>query len=222
MPEVHPIKTYHLSWSNYSYLVVDPSECIAVVVDPAWELDKFTRKLGELNLSLKAILLTHSHHDHVNLIDPLIDLFSPQIYMSKEEIDYYQFRCRNLNPLLDNERVSIGELKIEGLLTAGHTAGSMCYLIGENLFSGDTLFTEGCGICTERGGSVESMFKSIQRIKAEMSPHIRVYPGHSYGKLPGQTIEYLFKNNIYFQIEKKEHFVNFRMRENQKNLFQFE
>ncbi len=90
-----------------------------------------------------------------------------------------------------------------------------------SMFTGDTVFTEGCGICEDDGSSAEEMFRSIQRIKSEVSPYVRVYPGHSFGKAPGHTIEDLFQYNIYFQIDKKEYFVKFRTRKNQKGIFDF-
>lgn len=219
--EVHQIKTFHFQWCNYCYIVVDKSTQSALIIDPAWELLKISEKLSELKVDLKAIFLTHSHDDHVNLVDPLVNKFNPIVYMSKKEIEYYEYKCRNLRALNNNEKVSLGNTEVLSLLTPGHTAGSMCYLLPDSLFTGDTIFVEGCGVCNEPGGSADELFASIQRIKSEIHPYVRVYPGHSYGKNPGQTIEYLFKENLYFQIEKKEHFVNFRMRKNQKNHLDF-
>lgn len=219
--EVHQIKTYHQMWSNYCYIIADRSKKSAIAVDPSWEIDKITDKLHELDVDLSAILLTHSHYDHVNLAEPLQQIYHSDIYMSSAEIDFYQFRCRNLIALEDGQTFAAGGFVIRSILTPGHTAGGMCYLLSDHLFTGDTVFTEGCGICEDRGSSAEDMFHSIQRIKASIPPHVRVYPGHSFGEKPGQKMESLLKNNIYFQIEKKEHFVNFRNRKNQKGLFHF-
>lgn len=172
-------------------------------MDTSWEIDKITDKLHELDVDLSAILLTHSHYDHVNLAEPLQQIYHSDIYMSSAEIDFYQFRCRNLIALEDGQTFAAGGFIIRSILTPGHTAGGMCYLLSDHLFTGDTVFTEGCGICGDRGSSAEDMFHSIQRIKASIPPHVRVYPGHSFGEKPGQKMESLLKNNIYFQIEKK-------------------
>ncbi|MEC0767160.1 MBL fold metallo-hydrolase [Bacillus atrophaeus] len=219
--EVHQIKTSHHMWTNYCYIIADHVSGSAIVVDPSWELSKITNKLDELEVDLSAILLTHSHYDHVNLVEPLLKLFNPDVYMSKKEIDFYQFNCRNLIALNDNQTISIGNTEGRCLLTPGHTAGGMCYLFPESIFTGDTVFTEGCGICEDHGSSASDMFESIQRIKSEVSPDVRVYPGHSFGKEPGHIIKELFKHNIYFQIDKKEYFVKFRTRKNQKGIFDF-
>ncbi len=219
--EVHQIKTYHQMWSNYCYIIADRSKKSAIAVDPSWEIGKIIDKLHELDVDLSAVLLTHSHYDHVNLAEPLQQIYHSDVYMSSAEIDYYQFRCRNLIALEDGQTFAAGGIIIKSILTPGHTAGGMCYLLSNHLFTGDTVFTEGCGICQDRGSSAEDMFNSIQRIKASIPPHVRVYPGHSFGEKPGQKMESLLKNNIYFQIDKKEHFVNFRTRKNQKGLFHF-
>ncbi|MCY8237812.1 MBL fold metallo-hydrolase [Bacillus inaquosorum] len=219
--KVHPIKTRYQGWTNYCYIIEDIVSQSAIVVDPSWELSKITTKLSELEAELTAIVLTHSHYDHVNLVEPLTKMFNAQVYMSQKEIDYYQFRCRNLIGLHDHQTISIGNTSVQCLLTPGHTAGGMCYLFSNSIFTGDTVFTEGCGICEDDGSSAEEMFRSIQRIKSEVSPYVRVYPGHSFGKVPGYTIEDLYQYNIYFQIDKIEYFVKFRSRKNQKGIFDF-
>ena len=80
---------------------------------------------------------------------------------------------------------------------------------------------EGCGICTAPGGSAEDMFHSIAKIKQQVPESVLVYPGHTYNVEPGQSLAYLKKNNIYFNIPDKKSFALFRMRKNQTNLFTF-
>jgi glyoxylase-like metal-dependent hydrolase (beta-lactamase superfamily II) len=167
------------------------------------------------------ILLTHSHFDHVNLIEPLIRKFDSQTYMSLKEIEFYKFRCKNLNPIQHNDIIQIGKTKITTLLTPGHTAGSTSFLLSGSLFTGDFIFIEGCGICNTEGGCPEKMFNSIQMIKETVASDVCVYPGHSYGRNPGFPIGYLMENNIYFSICEKKLFINFRMRRNQTNIFDF-
>jgi Zn-dependent hydrolases, including glyoxylases len=190
-------------------------------MDPSWELEKIVRKLEELQVQLRAIFLTHSHFDHVNLVQPLTDLFDPEVYMSKKEIDDYQFRCSNLHDLYDQDEISFGGTRVKCLLTPGHTTGGMCYQWTDCLFTGDTIFSEGCGSCFSKGGSADQMYDSIQKIRTMMHLETRIYPGHSYGMVPGQTMKTLLNQNIYFQFKRKEDFVRFRMRENQGSLFDF-
>ncbi len=88
--EIHEIKTFFLMWVNYSYIVVDKKTKSAFIVDPAWELNKIADKLYQLNVDLLVIFLTHSHYDHINLVNPLIKRFNPNVYMSKREINHYK------------------------------------------------------------------------------------------------------------------------------------
>jgi hydroxyacylglutathione hydrolase len=84
-------------------------------------------------------------------------------------------------------------------------------LIGENLFSGDVLFAEGCGLCPDVE-SAHRMFESLEFLKSALTPRTRVYPGHSYGKYPGRPFAELLQDNIYLQIPDKHQFAAFRLR----------
>jgi glyoxylase-like metal-dependent hydrolase (beta-lactamase superfamily II) len=206
---------------NFNYLIVDSSSKRAALVDPAWNQDLLLQTIQQLNVKLEAILLTHSHSDHVNLTSALVQRFHCQVYMSGQEITYYHFQSDNLCPVQDFEQITLGTTSITCLLTPGHTAGSTCFLASNSLFTGDTVFIEGCGICNMPGGSADHMFESIQKIKRVVNPFVQIYPGHSYGKPPGYPLSFLLENNLYFQFEKREHFVHFRMRENQKGILNF-
>ncbi|MBO1581234.1 MBL fold metallo-hydrolase [Bacillus sp. XF8] len=212
--------SYHF-FINYTYLIIEPNTRNAIVVDPAWEIDKITQYLEKKHANLRAILLTHSHYDHVNLVSVLNDLMQPDVFMSQKEIDTSDFRCKRLHAVNDNDRLLLGGLPFYCLLTPGHTMGSMCFKLEKSLFTGDTLFTEGCGVCPRDGDLPEAMYLSIQRLKTEIKDDVHIYPGHSFGMPPGQTMEYLRKNNIYLQLNQK-HFIEFRMRKNQRNFFEFQ
>jgi glyoxylase-like metal-dependent hydrolase (beta-lactamase superfamily II) len=219
--QLHQIKVSFLSFKNYIYFIVDNASKQAAIIDPAWELNSILNVLKELDVKLTTILLTHSHFDHTNMAESLSDRFNAQIYISKLESTYYNFQCKNQNYIKHLDKINLGQTLIHCLLTPGHTAGSTCFLLTNSLLAGDTIFIEGCGICDTPGGNPEEMFESIQLIKRIVNPEVKVYPGHSFGKKPGYSLDSLMRENIYFQIEKKEQFVSFRMRNNQKNLFKF-
>jgi hydroxyacylglutathione hydrolase len=219
--QIKQIKVGAFFFLNFSYLIIDSISKQAAVVDPAWELEKIETALSENGAELTKILLTHSHFDHVNLVAPLQKRYHPQVYMSAAEIEYYNYNCDNLNPVRHLEAIQLGRTQINCLLTPGHTAGGTCYLLKDDLFTGDTIFTEGCGLCDSTGGSPEQMYHSIQMIKKLVHPETRIYPAHSYGKQPGYPLRYLFDYNLYFHFVTIEKFVQFRMRPNQKGLFDF-
>lgn len=206
---------------NYFYMITDIATRQAAVVDPAWELERLTSAIALLNVELKAILLTHSHADHTNLVEPLLERFDPEVVISKKEMDYYGYNCKNVRPVRDRDIIKLGKTEITTLLTPGHTVGSVCYLLSNSLFTGDTIFIEGCGMCTGNGGDAGNMFDSIQKIKSLVRPDVAVYPGHSYGKQPGYRLSHLLEENIYFLFKDKDVFIKYRTRGNQTNLLSF-
>ncbi|WP_294360281.1 MBL fold metallo-hydrolase [uncultured Clostridium sp.] len=207
------VQTKFLNFINYSYIIVDNITRSAAIIDPLWELEKLVTKINKLNLKLKSVLLTHSHKDYVNLVNTLIDLYNVEVYISKKEAEFYKFNSKNLNLICDNDIIKLGHSKIKGLLTPGHTIGSMCFLVDDTyLFTGDTLFTEGCGRCDYYGGSPEMMFESISRLKYEIHDNIKIYPGHSFGMDRGITMKEMYKYNLYLNIDSKDIFVKFRTR----------
>jgi len=132
--------------------------------------------------------------------------------MHSREAGYYGFRCPNLRLFEDLDRLRVGDTLADCLHTPGHTAGGSCFLLPGHIFTGDTLFTEGCGICHAPGGCPHAMYRSLQRIKKRVDREVQVHPGHSFGKEPGQTLGHLMRNNIYLQLEDEDDFVSFRMR----------
>jgi hydroxyacylglutathione hydrolase len=220
-PRVVVLKTWFRSTKNYNYLVIDPTGQRAVVVDPAWQTETIERAVIESQARLSGILVTHSHPDHIDLAQPLAEKYACPIWMSKEEIAASGFDSRQL-VAIDTNPITVGQLLIEPILTPGHTPGGMCYLIGDNLFSGDVLFAEGCGICPNTQAA-HAMFASLQTLKNRLKPQTRVYPGHSYGMPPGQTLAQLLRDNIYLQFSDKHSFAAFRLRsgQNTSRMFSF-
>jgi hydroxyacylglutathione hydrolase len=109
---------------------------------------------------------------------------------------------------------------IEPIFTPVHTPGCICYLIGDNLFTGDVLFAEGCGICLDTE-SAHAMFASLQDLKARLQPQTCIFPGHSYGNPPGQILSQLLKDNIYLQFSDRDSFAAFRLRSGQSKTKMF-
>ena len=220
-PQVVVLKMCHEFMKNYSYLVVDPSSRLAVIVDPAWQMEKIDQALMHMQAKMSGVLLTHSHPDHTHLAKPIAETYDCPIWMSKEEIAASGFRAEQLIGI-DTTSWVVGQMRIEPIFTPGHTPGSMCYLIADNLFTGDVLFAEGCGICPDIEAA-HAMFASLQRVKMRVKPLTRIFPGHSYGQPPGQILRQLLKENVYLQFSDKESFAAFRLRSGQdpRKMFSF-
>ena len=220
--EIIPIKVQYNNFKNYTYLIIDIRSKQALSVDPAWDQKKIEKILNRYQIELIGILLTHHHYDHVNLAEIIAQKYQIPIMMSSVEINTYQFKAFNLFPVINSNTFQLKKFLVKPHLTPGHTAGCICYEVGNGLFTGDTLFSEGCGMCLGRGSDPFKLFKSIQYLKEKISDDILICPGHSYGTPVAQPFSIIKNENIYLNIENSADFIKFRMRQGQKNLFNFQ
>ncbi len=218
--EVFIIKDESITKNNV-YFIVDIETKNAAIVDPACNMEQVNNIVRSKGVILKTILITHVHTDHIRSVNDIVNQYNSNVYISKREADVYSYCCKNLITFDDNDEILIEKTKVTCMITPGHTAGSSCFLVTNGLFAGDTVFIEGCGNCTENGGSALDMYCSILRIKKQVGDSVLVYAGHTYHYLPGKPISFLKENNIYFLIENKEEFIEFRMRKDQKHLLDF-
>lgn len=218
---VYMLKTSRMNFRNYCYIITDTEQRNAVIVDPSWQPELINELLEEKELILRAVLLTHSHPDHTNLADYYAKNYHASVYMSRVEQISSGFRCKNLCSFEDRERILVGEIEAVCILTPGHTRGSTCILIGESLFTGDTVFNEGVGLCESYNGSLTDMFQSLQRLKREIPPATIIYPGHCYGEQLGKSFQSVCKKNVYFHFNTLDQFIRFRTRKGQSGLFNF-
>lgn len=220
-PRVVMLEVAHRQMKNFNYLIVDPIENCAVIVDPAWQLEKIEHAIELSGARLKGILITHSHPDHINLAAVVSEKYHCPIWMSRIEIDASGYTAPQLEGI-EEMPWYVGSMLIEPIFTPGHTTGCVCYRIGKNLFTGDVLFAEGCGLCPNTEAA-HTMFDSLNYLKSSLDPDTRIFPGHSYGKQPGQLFSHLLENNIYLQFPNKVSFAAFRLRSGQSraSLFNF-
>ncbi|MET0497713.1 MAG: MBL fold metallo-hydrolase [Steroidobacteraceae bacterium] len=218
-PQVLLLKVSRQQMKNNNYLVVDPLSRQAVVVDPAWQLEKIEEGLAQVQATLSGILLTHAHFDHVDLAKPLAELYNCPIWMSEREIAASGFNAPQLVGI-ESAPWFVGNMCIRPIATPGHTPGCVCYAIGDNLFTGDVLFAEGCGVCSGLDAAYD-MFDSLELLKAQVAPQTHVFPGHTYVRPPGQRFAELQRWNMYLQFTDRDSFAAYRLRKGQKGLLNF-
>jgi len=160
---------------NYSYVIIDEKNKKTCVVDPS-ESKPIVNFLEKNNLKLNYILNTHHHYDHVGGNSELKKKYRAKIvgfegdYKRIPEIDIM---------LKDGEIWKKDNFEAKIIHIPGHTLGHICfYFYNENnLFTGDTLFSLGCGRIFE--GTYEQMFSSLEKIK-KLPPKTKIYCGHEY------------------------------------------
>lgn len=177
------------AYETNCYIVYQDSEKDCVVIDPGYEPETILDAVAKLGKSVAAILLTHGHFDHVGAVEALVQATGCRLWM--HERDYTQRKNPQndfLYPIHDcdfcevrfceeGEHIHAGGLTFSVMETPGHTWGSVCYLCGSAMFSGDTLFAGSWGRTDLPGGDGRTMALSLERL-GEIAGDYTVYPGH--------------------------------------------
>jgi glyoxylase-like metal-dependent hydrolase (beta-lactamase superfamily II) len=165
----------------------------AAVIDPGDEPDRILQALAESNLTVKLIINTHGHFDHVGankklnevtgapiLIHPLD---APMLNQLANSAAAWGMTADNSPPpdreLQDGDQVNFGKIILKVLHTPGHTPGGISLYTDHEVFVGDTLFAGSIGRTDFPGGSFETLKESVQQKLFALSDDLKVYPGHN-------------------------------------------
>ena len=199
------------SMQNFAYFIGDKETAQIAVVDPAWDVDLICQEAEKNNFKIVSILLTHGHYDHTDGVPGLLSRHDVPVYISEHESKIYMPDCKNLKKTKDREKIKIGNVNIECILTQGHTMGSQCFYVPGHLITGDTLFVHGCGRCDLPGGDAKKMYHSLYNIIGKLPDETIIYPGHFYGSSEIATLKSQKETNPYLQSKNLEHFLSKRM-----------
>lgn len=180
---------------NNSFLLYDEEQGIAAVIDPPFGSEKILEYIHEHNLTLKMILLTHAHFDHMgginSLLSPLQD--SVLLYMHPDDQVLWemgggaaQFGFSIDKPMIQPipvhhlQEINFGKSKIVSLHTPGHTPGHVVYYlpVEQIAFCGDLIFYHGVGRTDLPGSSGRQLIQSIENNIFTMPDNVHLYPGH--------------------------------------------
>ena len=202
------------------YILTGPSGVF--VIDPSVSpeaAESFSKMSGLAagDCPVKALLLTHGHHDHIKYINEWIsDYPNANVFFSSNDKDLikngfmncsymegreivYDFKFSNLAGTYGQNIYKDDELEIKAYETPGHTMGSVCFMVNlagrEMLFTGDTVFRGSVGRTDMPGGSSKMLVESVRRI-AKLDPGLKIYPGHG----PDSTIGFEVSFNPYFSL----------------------
>ncbi len=157
---------------NYAYLVIADGR--AAVVDPS-EAAPVTSALAHEGVTLAAIWLTHHHWDHVGGVGDLVAAH-PGIEVVASAIDAPKIK-HVTRTVTDGDEIAVGALRARIVHNPAHTLGAITFVVGGCAFTGDTLFTAGCGRLFE--GDAAMMHGSLSKLAA-LPPDTKVYCGHEY------------------------------------------
>jgi len=191
------------------YIVYDDSSKKAIIIDPGQDGKKVIDKIEKLNLKPELLINTHGHFDHTYSDDIIRQKYNIPLAIHKDDTDMLADAGKNFstiigNPIIINKADIIFDkeetketsfCKYSVIYTPGHSKGSVCILIDNLLFAGDTIFKDSIGRTDLYGGNYDELILSLQKVK-KLSQDTIIYPGHG----PFTTLKEELKNNMYFNL----------------------
>ena len=180
------------------YLLEDEKSKLAAVVDPGGDAPRILSQAQADGVEVKMILLTHAHFDHTGGVAELCaSLPGVPVYLHPADAallgsEVFPAIGAATVPYEDGDTVQLGELTIQVLHTPGHTPGGVCLLVGDALFTGDTLFQGSMGRIDFQGGSYEDIMASLRKLD-HLPGDYQVLPGH----MDSSTLERERRTNYY-------------------------
>ncbi len=185
---------------NNAYLLTDEATGKCAMVDPGFVSDELMNTIEQVKDSLQYILLTHRHYDHILAARTVKEMTGAKICVHPKDAcglssasfslaKHIGVSQQALTPdftFVENDKFKLGESTVFVLHTPGHTVGSVCFLCGDSLITGDTLFRLGQGRTDLPTGNQQQMVLSLKRL-ADLPGDYKVYPGH--GKASSLDIE---------------------------------
>lgn len=214
--KIEPTFTIHTlelgPMENFIYVIEDHASKRAAIVDPAWEVSDILQLTKQHGLNVTDILLTHCHHDHINGVEEVLNQHDAQIHLMKAENDFWTPGFIKPSLLHGGDIIQLGKTTIEALHTPGHSKGSACYKIGNQLITGDTMFVFGCGHCRLGGSDPEILFQSLEKLKKEIARDTIILPGHNYTPIhPTSSMSEQIAGNPFLHFDNKHDFIKYRM-----------
>lgn len=170
----------------------------AIIIDPCIKLDVIKKLVGDYEVSF--VVITHGHADHICSLKEVVDYYNVPIFLAKHAVEKLENPEYNLSGLIGNpfsfsfdkdkyhyvndyEKVNLDGEEIVFIHTPGHSDCSICIRIGNNFFSGDTIFALGAGRTDLYSGNEAILAKSINKIIDYFNrndTNFIIYPGHEY------------------------------------------
>lgn len=241
----YQIETLMISpFANITYLVLDVFTKTCALIDSPWDIQSVLQKVETMGYKLTSVMMTHTHLDHIKDTSHLFKEMSLRgvkldLYISKKEAKFWGKECDELVAnkvyfLEDGKPFKFGKTKITPLLTPGHTPGSICYLLKNDVIVGDVLFTFGCGRvdlwgcgkckeknqfidvpncgrCDKKSGDVKALYQSLQYLKQAIPDFVNVRCGHFYGDVEYVSMLEQKQKNPYLLASDFEEFYELRV-----------
>ena len=192
------IRKYSLGPVQTNCYIVSNKEKDCLIFDPGEEAGRIIGEIRKNGLRPLAVLLTHTHFDHIGAVDAIREMYNIPLYVHAKEVDWLADPLKNgsgkyaelpnyivgkpdeAHVIRKEGELVIGEFKIDVVHTPGHSPGSISFIFKEDGFAivGDTLFEQSIGRTDLIGGSMEVLLKSIHEKLLSLPEDTIIYPGH--------------------------------------------
>lgn len=198
------------NFNIFSYLVGDEQTRECLYIDPASQCDMLVKQAESLGLTVKYIVNTHCHIDHVMGNGEMIGKTGAKVLIHEADAEGMEerdpnilamFRAQNPPPpdilVKDGDLIKVGNVGLKVIHAPGHTPGGMCLYIEGMVFTGDSLFVGSIGRTDLPGGNYSELESSISNRLYTLPADTIVYPGHNYGHIPTSTISQEMQFNAF-------------------------
>ena len=187
----------------FCYLIADEKTKEGLLIDPAGDFDRIFKMVKKHNVKIKWIVNTHGHFDHTSGNNEVIKRTGARLLIHESDLNLLgSFKNKIMSKavggkgspkpmktLNDGDVIEVGSVKLKVIHTPGHTEGGICLYTKGQIFTGDTLFTEGYGRTDMAGGSMKKLMNSITKKILTLPGDTVIWPGHHYGRSPKSTVK---------------------------------
>lgn len=203
------VRIYSLGPIQTNCYIISNAQKECLIFDPGEEGARLVKEIRKNGLKPLAVILTHTHFDHIGAVDALRDVFDVPLWVHEKEVTWLADPSKNgsskyaelpnyvVRPPLDEhiikeeKTIEIGSFQFEVVFTPGHSPGSVSFIFKEDGFAivGDTLFKQSVGRTDLLNGSTKVLLASIHNKLLSLPEETIIYPGHGDYTTPAEEME---------------------------------
>ena len=189
--------------NNFSYLVSCMQSGIQFLIDASISLDEIK---PYINQHLDALLITHTHGDHIAYLDEILNEYPNAKYIGYKNL-IHKSNKYEFSPVNDQDRILLGKINIKIIHTPGHFPDSLCYVMENIIFTGDTLFVGRTVRTISTNASTKDLYFSVYDKILSLPGNTLIYPGHDYGEKPTISLKDNIKLSPLLQAKSEKDFI---------------